>query len=310
MKQGTLKKAGGQRRKRHLRCYQLYLLIAVPAILVIVFGYLPMIGNIIAFQDFSVRKGYLGSKFVGLKYFKQFFNLPIFWSILKNTVILSLYGLIAGFPIPILLALAFNEIKNQKLKKAAQTITYAPYFISTVVVVGILQNVFSYRFGIVNEAVKLFGGEPIDFMGRAEYFRSLYVWSGVWQGAGYSAVLYIAALSGIDVSLYEAATIDGATRFQRVRYIDIPGIMPTIVITLIMNTGSILNVGFEKVFLMQNAANYSLSEIISTYVYKVGVQQAQFSLSTAIGLFNAAVNFLFLFAANQLCKRMGDTSLF
>lgn len=296
--------------KAHKRCLQLYILIAIPVILVIVFGYIPMAGNIIAFQDYSVRKGFLGSDFVGLKYFEQFLNLPIFFDIVRNTLILSLYGLMAGFPFPILLALGFNEIKSPRVKKFSQTITYAPYFISTVVIVGILQSVFSYRFGIVNEAVKLFGGAPIDFMGGVQYFRHLYVWSNIWQGAGYSAVLYIAALSGIDTSLYEAATIDGATRLQRVWYIDIPGILPTIVITLIMSTGSILNVGFEKVFLMQNPANYSVSEIISTYVYKVGVKQAQFGYSTAISLFNSAVNFVFLFATNAIAKRCSDTSLF
>lgn len=296
--------------KAHKRCLQLYVLIAIPVILVIVFGYIPMVGNIIAFQDYSVRDGIFGSEFIGLKYFKQFLNLPIFFDIVKNTVILSLYGLIAGFPFPILLALGFNEIKNQRIKKFAQTITYAPYFISTVVIVGILQSVFSYRFGIVNEIVKLFGGAPIDFMGGVQYFRHLYVWSNIWQGAGYSAVLYIAALSGIDTSLYEAATIDGATRLQRVWYIDIPGILPTIVITLIMSTGSILNIGFEKVFLMQNPANYAVSEIISTYVYKVGVKQAQFGYSTAISLFNSVINFLFLFITNAIAKRCSDTSLF
>lgn len=296
--------------KHYIKYWQLYLLVAMPVILALVFCYLPMFGNFIAFEDYKVRKGIFGSEFVGLKYFKQFWNLPVFRQILKNTVSLSLYGLIAGFPIPILLALAFNEIQNQKTKKVLQTITYAPYFISTVVVVGILQNVFSYRYGIVNEVIKAFGGNASDFMGSAKAFRSLYVWSGIWQGAGYSAVLYIAALSGIDAALYEAARIDGATRLQRVRYIDIPGILPTIVITFIMNTGSLLNVGFEKVFLMQNSSNYMVSEIISTYVYKVGVEQAQFSFSTAVGLFNSAVNFAILFLCNAIIKRFNETSLF
>ncbi len=296
-----------QKRKR---CAGLYILIAIPVALVILFGYIPMVGNLIAFQDYSVRGGLFGSKFVGLKYFKQFLTMPIFKQVFRNTIILSLYGLLAGFPIPILLALAFNEMKNGRLKKTMQTVTYAPYFISTVVIVGILQNVFSYRFGIVNEVVKLFGGAPIDFVGGVKYFRSMYVWSGVWQGAGYSAVIYIAALSGIDPSLHEAAIIDGATRVQRVKSIDLPGIMPMIVISFIMNTGSLLNIGFEKVFLMQNPSNYAVSEIISTYVYKVGVKQAQFSYSTAISLFNAVINFAILFATNKIAKKVGETSLF
>lgn len=296
-----------QKRKR---CAGLYILIAIPVALVILFGYIPMVGNLIAFQDYSVRGGLFGSKFVGLKYFKQFLTMPIFKQVFRNTIILSLYGLLAGFPIPILLALAFNEMKNGRLKKTMQTVTYAPYFISTVVIVGILQNVFSYRFGIINEVVKLFGSDPIDFVGGIKYFRSMYVWSGVWQGAGYSAVLYIAALSGIDPSLHEAAIIDGATRVQRVKAIDLPGIMPMIVISFIMNTGSLLNIGFEKVFLMQNPSNYAVSEIISTYVYKVGVKQAQFSYSTAISLFNAVINFAILFVTNRIAKKVGETSLF
>lgn len=309
MKKNTKCRNQGFFRKRK-RCAELYILVSIPVILVIVFGYIPMVGNLIAFQDYSVRKGLLGSDFVGLKYFKQFLAMPIFADVFRNTVVLSLYGLIAGFPIPIILALAFNELKNGRLKKTMQTITYAPFFISTVVIVGILQNVFSYRFGIVNEIVKMFGHAPIDFVGSIKYFRSMYVWSGIWQGAGYSAVLYIAALSGIDSSLHEAAIIDGATRLQRVRFIDIPGIMPTIIITFIMNTGSILNIGFEKVFLMQNPSNYAVSEIISTYVYKVGVKQAQFSYSTAISLFNAAINFTILFITNMLAKKYSETSLF
>ncbi len=296
-----------QKRKR---CAGLYILIAIPVALVILFGYIPMVGNLIAFQDYSVRGGLFGSKFVGLKYFKQFLTMPIFKQVFRNTIILSLYGLLAGFPIPILLALAFNEMKNGRLKKTMQTVTYAPYFISTVVIVGILQNVFSYRFGIINEVVKLFGSDPIDFVGGIKYFRSMYVWSGVWQGAGYSAVLYIAALSGIDPCLHEAAIIDGATRVQRVKAIDLPGIMPMIVISFIMNTGSLLNIGFEKVFLMQNPSNYAVSEIISTYVYKVGVKQAQFSYSTAISLFNAVINFAILFVTNKIAKKVGETSLF
>ena len=294
---------------KHKRTWQLYVMCLIPVAFLLVFAYFPMAGNVIAFQNYSVRKG-LHSPFVGMKYFEQFFNMPIFWQMMKNTVFLSLYSLVVGFPFPILLALAFNELTKVRTKKILQTITYAPYFISTVVIVSILMQIFHFRYGLVNELIKLMGGQPIDFMSKPSFFRPVYVWSGVWQGAGYGSVLYFAALSGVDASLYEAATMDGATKLKRVWYIDIPCIMPTIVITLILNAGNILSIGYEKVFLLQNPANYTVSEIISTYVYKIGVQQAQFSLSTAIGLFNAVANFIILFIVNKIAKRVSDISLF
>jgi len=290
--------------------WQLYLLVLLPVAFVIVFAYLPMGGLVIAFKDFSIRKGIFGSHWAGLKYFNQLFNSPIFLSIFKNTVTLSVYSIVVGFPFPILLALAFNEMRNQRLKKIVQTITFAPYFISTVVVVSILMQVFSYRYGVVNEVIKLFGGQAVDFLGSSSYFRTAYVWSGVWQSAGYGSVLYIAALSGIDVSLYEAAYIDGANKLQKIWHIDLPGIVPTIVTMLILTTGNILNVGFEKVFLMQNPVNYGVSEIISTYVYKSGIQQAQFSFSTAVGMFNSVVNCAALLGVNWISRRVSGTSLF
>lgn len=290
--------------------WQLYLLALIPFSLILVFNYFPMGGIVIAFKDFSVRRGIWGSEWVGFKYFEQLFFMPIFPTILKNTVILSLYSLLVGFPFPIILALAFNELQNARVKKIMQTITFAPYFISTVVVISILFQIFSYRFGVINEFINLFGGESIDFMGEASFFRPAYVWSGVWQGAGYSAVLYIAALSGVDVSLYEAASIDGASKLQKMWHIDLPGIRPTIIITLILNAGNILSVGFEKVFLMQNAVNYNVSEVISTYVYKVGIEQAQYSFSTAVGLFNAVVNCAILLLVNWICSKVSDTGLF
>jgi len=296
--------------KKFLRTWQLYMFILIPFIYIIVFAYIPMIGNSIAFTDFSFRKGYFGSPWVGLKYFKQFFQTPIFWRILRNTVLLSLYSIAAGFPFPIILALAFNELTNQKVKKTLQTITYAPYFISTVVMIGIVTQVLSYRYGVVNEIIKMLGGKPIDFMGESSLFRSIYVWSGIWQGAGYGSILYIAALSQVDISLYEAAILDGASKIQRTIYIDIPSIMPTIIISLILSTGSILSVGFEKTYLLQNPLNYDVSEVISTYVYKVGVNQAQFSFSTAVGLFNSVVNFTIILTVNYIARRFSETSLF
>jgi putative aldouronate transport system permease protein len=292
------------------KTWQLYVISAFPILLFLIFNYIPMVGNIIAFEDFSIRKGLFGSPFVGLKYFEQFFNLPVFWNIVWNTVALSFLGIAIGFPMPIILALAFNEIGNPRIKKTLQTITYAPYFISTVVMVSILMQVFSYRYGVVNELIKAVGGKAINFFAIPSYFRSLYVFSNVWQTAGYGSVLYIAALSSIDATLYEAAAIDGASRLRRIIHIDLPGILPTIIITLVLSTGSILSIGFEKVYLMQNPANYSVSEIISTFVYKIGIRQALLSLSTAIGLFNTAVNFCLLMIVNAVAKRVSQIGLF
>lgn len=290
--------------------WQLYLFAFIPMTFVFIFNYIPMGGVLIAFMDYSPTKGIFGSEWVGLKYFYQLFNTPIFPTLLKNTIILSVQSLIISFPFPILLALAYNEIRSSKAKKALQTIAFAPYFISTVVVVSIIMQIFSYRYGVVNSVIKSFGGGAIDIVGSQEFFRPAYVWSGVWQGAGYSSILYLAALSSVDASLYEAAAIDGATRLQKVWFIDIPGIMPTIIITLIMNTGGILSIGFEKVFLLQNPVNYNISEIISTYVYKMGIEKAQFSFSTAVGLFNSAVNCIILLTVNKIAKSVSETSLF
>lgn len=289
---------------------QLYFLALVPLIFVIIFNYLPMGGLLMAFKDYSIRKGVLRSPWAGLKYFRQLFSTPIFPQILKNTIVLSLESLIIGFPVPIILALAFNELGNEKVKKTLQTFTFAPYFISTVVVVSIMTQVLSFRYGVVNSFLHLFGLESIDFMGSKAFFRPAYIFSGIWQSAGFNSVLYIAALSAVDTSLYEAAAMDGANRWQKVLNIDLPCIMPTIIITLILNTGNILSIGFEKVFLMQNPVNYAASEIISTYVYKVGIEQAQFSFSTAVGLFNSVINCVVLLLVNGFACKVSDTSLF
>jgi putative aldouronate transport system permease protein len=290
--------------------WQLHLLLLLPVLFILVFHYIPMGGILVAFKDYSIRRGIWGSSWAGLKYFYQFFNTPIFLDILRNTIVLSLLSLAIGFPFPILLAISFNEISNTRVKKILQTVTFAPYFISTVVVVSIVFQIFSYRYGVVNSALKLIGLNAVDFLGADAFFRPAYVWSGIWQGAGYGSVLYLAALAGVDPELYDAAVIDGASRFQKVLYIDIPGIAPTIIITLILNTGNILSIGFEKVFLMQNPVNYRISEVISTYVYKVGIQQAQFSFGTAVGLFNATVNCFILLLVNAVARRVNETSLF
>ena len=292
--------------KRH---WQLYLMLVLPVTYLIIFAYLPMGGAVIAFKDYSIRGGIWGSEWVGLKHFKNFFTTPDFKNLMTNTLALSLYSLIISFPMPILLALAINEMRGRHYKKVVQMVTYLPYFISTVVLVGIMQNIFSVRTGLVNNIIMLFGGKAIDFMGKPGLFRSLYVWSGVWQGMGYSAVIYIAALASVDISQTEAAIIDGAGRFARVWNVDIPAIMPTIVIQLILAVGSIMSLGFEKVYLMQNPVNMQTSEIISTFVYKRGLINFQYSYATAVGLFNSVCNLVLIVLANMFSKRVNETSL-
>lgn len=292
--------------KRH---WQLYLMLVLPVTYLIIFAYLPMGGAVIAFKDYSIRGGIWGSEWVGLKHFKNFFTTPDFKNLMTNTLALSLYSLIISFPMPILLALAINEMRGRHYKKVVQMVTYLPYFISTVVLVGIMQNIFSVRTGLVNNIIMLFGGKAVDFMGKPGLFRSLYVWSGVWQGMGYSAVIYIAALASVDISQTEAAIIDGAGRFARVWNVDIPAIMLTIVIQLILAVGSIMSLGFEKVYLMQNPVNMQTSEIISTFVYKRGLINFQYSYATAVGLFNSVCNMVLIVLANMFSKRVNETSL-
>lgn len=292
--------------KRH---WILYLMLAVPVVYILTFAYAPMVGLLMAFEDYRPTRGILGSKWVGLKHFERFVSMPVFWTLLKNTLAISLYSLAAGFPIPIILALALNEVRSSKLKKTVQMVSYAPYFISTVVMVGILSQFFSTQFGPVNIVRRMLGLDAINFMGEQSMFRSLYVWSGVWQGSGYGAVIYIAAIAGIDPQLHEAALIDGANRFQRLWHVDVPGILPTVVIMLIMNCGSIMSVGYEKIYLMQNSLNSSVSEVISTYVYKIGLKDAQYSFSAAVGMFNSVINFILLVLVNGISRRMSETSL-
>jgi ABC-type polysaccharide transport system, permease component len=281
----------------------------LPIAYVVIFNYVPMGGLVLAFKEYRIREGIFGSPWAGFKYFDQFFKSPMLWTLLKNTIGLSVYSLIAGFPLPILLALALNEIPSVRFKKSVQMITYMPYFISTVVMVAIVFQVLAPRTGLVNIMISALGGKEINFMGEADMFKSIYVWSGIWQGTGYSAIIYIAALSNIDPTLYEASKVDGASRLQKIIHIDIPGISSTIVILLILSIGNIMSVGFEKVFLMQNNLNLSTSEIIATYVYKIGLVDAQYSFSTAVGLFNSVVNFILIVVVNQIAKKVSETSL-
>ncbi|NMA83550.1 MAG: sugar ABC transporter permease [Epulopiscium sp.] len=286
----------------------LYLFVLPPIIYLLIFDYVPLYGIQIAFKNFRPAQGIWGSKWVGFAHFKTFFESYHFWSLLKNTLILSLYSLIAGFPIPIILALLLNHCRFPKLKKSLQTITYAPHFISTVVFCGMIFMFLSVD-GIVNHFLGFLGIDPIIFMSKAEYFRHIYVWSGVFKGMGWSSIIYIATLASVSPDLHEAALVDGATKMQRIIHIDLPSIIPTMVILLILNTGQIMNVGFEKAFLLQTPVNLEFSEIISTYVYKKGIQGAQFSYSAAIGLFNNITNFILLTLVNAGARKANGNSL-
>jgi len=289
--------------------HRLYVLLLPAIIYFAVFHYAPLYGVQIAFKDFNAGKGILGSEWVGFEHFLQFFKSYYFTTLLRNTLWISFYTLLVGFPIPIILALMFNEVINKKFKKTVQLITYAPHFISTVVMVGILVIFLSPSTGVINQLIKIFGGESVFFLGEAKLFPTVYVLSDVWQHAGWNTIIYTAALSSINTELYEAARIDGANRFQKMIHIDLPGIAPMIVIMLMLNVGSIMNVGFEKVFLMQNQLNIETSDIISTYVYKRGLLEAQYSFSAAVGLFNSVVNFVLLISVNFLSGKIGETTL-
>jgi putative aldouronate transport system permease protein len=295
--------------KKAKKHWQLYIVIFFPVIYMVIFNYLPMVGLQLAFKDFSIRKGLFGSPWVGVKYFEQFLNTYSFWTIVKNTISISVYSLVVGFPFPIILALSLNEAINQKLKKAVQLVTFAPHFISTIVMVSILLQILSVQFGIVNNILGELGFNRIHFMGTPSYFKPIYALSGVWQHAGHGSIIYIAVLSTINQEQYEAAIIDGATKFQKIRYIDIPYLIPTAVIMLILNTGKIMDLGFEKIFLMQNSLNYSVTEVISTYVYKVGIEGASFSFATAISLFNSVINLILMYCVNKASQLVGDNSL-
>ncbi len=292
--------------KRH---WELYLLVLPPVLYLLIFKYIPMAGVQIAFKNYNVMQGIWGSEWIGFKHFVTFFESPNFWLLIKNTIGISFYSLIAGFPVPIVLALALNELRNGYFKKTVQMVTYAPHFISTVVMVSIIILMLSPHVGVVDRLFGLFGLPMTNFMGIPEYFKSIYVWSGVWQGMGYSSIIYIAALASVDPSLYEAARMDGASRLRKIWHIDIPALVPITIIMLILSLGSIMGVGFEKIYLMQNPLNTSASEVISTYVYKVGLIGANFSFSSAVGLFNSIINLILLVVVNAISRRVSENSL-
>lgn len=289
--------------------WQLYGLLAMIMTYFILFKYLPMYGLRMAFMEYNPFLGFSGSEYVGLENFERLFTSRQFFPALRNTIVLSLYSLLVGMPIPILFALILNSIKNERGKKTIQTIMYAPHFISMVVIVGMLKLFLSPSYGIVNHCIGALGGHPINFFGIASAFPHLYVWSDVWQNTGWNAVIYIAALCAVDPALHEAATVDGAGRFMRLWYIDLPCIIPTFVILLIMRFGSLINVGFEKVFLMQTDLNLSTSETLATYAYKLGLEKMEYSFSAAVDMFNSVVTFTLLMAVNSVSRRLTETSL-
>ncbi len=297
--------------RRINRNWTLYLMLVPVIAYFAVFCYSPMYGILLAFKDYKVRSGIMGSPWADplFKYFQQFFSSPYFGRVLRNTIVLSLESLLFGFPLPILLALAINEVGSLGYKKFVQNVTYAPHFLSVLVLVGMIKSFTNSDYGIVNQIIRHFGGQGTNWMQVEGMFRPLYVGSGVWQNMGWDAIIYIAALAGIDPSLHEAAMIDGASRLQRIWHINIPGILPTVVILLILNSGNIMNVGFEKVYLMQNDLNMAVSDVISTYAYRIGIESAQYSLSTAISLFNSVINCALLLLVNGISRKISDTSL-
>ena len=298
----------GEIRKKTVRHWQMYLLLLLPRAWVIIFKYAPMYGLQIAFKDFKIRAGFWESPWVGLKHFKNFIGSYYFPRLIGNTIGISLYQLIAGFLPPIILAIALNECRVRFLKKSVQMLTYAPYFLSTVIIAGILTQTLSLM-GIANMIIKSLGMAPVSFLGEARFFKSIYVWSGIWQGTGYTSIIYIAALAGINPELQEAAYIDGANIWQRIWHVDIPGIIPTAIILFIISTAGILNVGFEKVYLLQNPLNMSSSDVISTYTYRMGLVDLNYSLATAVGLFQSLISFAFMISVNKIAKVLSDISL-
>ncbi|MGN1070759.1 MAG: ABC transporter permease [Candidatus Fimadaptatus sp.] len=288
--------------------WQLYLLLLLPLAWVVIFRYWPMFGLQIAFKNFKISKGFWNSSWVGFKYFEQFLTDYSFKRLITNTVGISMYSLIAGFFPPIILAVALNECRHKYFTKGVQTITYMPHFLSTVVVTSILTQLLSYG-GALNTVVKALGGTPRNFLSEPAYFKSIYVWSGVWQSQGYNSIMYLAALAGISPELQEAAYVDGANVWQRIWHVDLPGIIPTAIILLILNTASVLNVGYEKVYLLQNSLNMSASDVISTYVYRVGLVDMNYSFSTAVNLFQSVISLALMAIVNGIARKVSDYSL-
>ncbi|WP_339222311.1 ABC transporter permease subunit [Paenibacillus sp. FSL W7-1332] len=288
--------------------WQLYSLLILPVMYLLIFKYGPMIGNVIAFRRFMPGGSIYGEKWVGLHYFNMFIHDPAFWNVFKNTLLLGALSLLFTFPVPIIFALLLNEVKSRRFKKFVQTASYLPHFLSIVIVAGMILQLTSVN-GSVNSLVEFFNGERINFMQRAEWFRAIYISSEIWQGMGWGAILYLAALTTIDESLYEAARIDGANRWKQTLFVTIPGILPTIVTLLILNMGAFLAVGFEKILLLYNPVIYETADVISTYLYRVGLVSNNFSYATAIGLFESIIGLILVFSVNAISRRLTDRSL-
>lgn len=298
-----------QRMKKQFKAnWQLYTLLIPALTYFTIFHYVPMYGVQIAFKDFYANLGITGSPWAGFEHFTRFFESYYFWRLLKNTIILNLYGLLL-FPIPIIFALMLNELRNGAYKKWTQTLTYAPHFISVVVIVGMLVAFLDPITGIVNHALVAMGGKPIDFLTSPGWFRHIFVWSGQWQSLGWGTIIYLAALAGVNPELHEAARVDGATRMQRILNINIPSILPTIIVLFILNIGSFMAIGFEKVLLLQNSLNSSTSDVIQTFVYQTGLLEGQYSFASAIGLFESAINIVLLVTVNHIARKTSENSL-
>lgn len=287
----------------------LYVMILPVIVYVMLFCYAPMYGVTLAFKAYRIKDGILGSPWVGLAYFSQFTRSYSFWNLIKNTLGISLYSLLVDFPIPIVFALMLNYLRLSKLKKTVQLISYAPHFISVVVMCGIIKLFFADN-GPVNRLTVLLGGSTVNYLTSPAIYKSLYVWTGVWQGMGWSAIIYISALAGVDYEMHEAAIVDGATKIKRMIHIDLPSIKSTVMMLLIMRIGGLMGVGFDKAYLLQNELNLSSSEILATYVYKMGLIRSDYSLSTAAGLFNTVINLTLIVTANTVSKKLADESLF
>ena len=287
----------------------LYIMILLPVALLVVFRYLPMYGVLIAFQDYKLGTPILSNKIIGFKHFDAFINGPFFVRLMRNTFLLGLYSLVIGFPLPIILALSFNEVKNGVYKKVAQTASYLPYFVSTVVIVGILKNLMDVETGKLNDIIAFFGFPRIKFFAESSWFRTIYIGSGIWQSLGYSAIIYLAALAGVEPEQYESATIDGASRFQKIVHISVPSIMPTVLVLLILSVGGILGNDVQKILLIYDKVTYETADVIGTYMFRRGIQNTEYSLSAAVGLFINVISFFFLFGANWLNRKFGESSL-
>lgn len=295
---------------RHMLRDKYLLLMALPATLYfLVFSYYPMYGVVIAFKNFTPGQTIMGSPWVGLENFREFFNGYYFSRLLSNTLLISVYSLLWGFPLPIIFALMLNEFREGFFKRGIQTVSYLPHFVSLVVTCGMIIDFLSPSSGLVNTLIRALGGRPINFLSMPKYFRTIYVASGVWQEFGWNSIIYLAALSGVDQQLYEAARIDGAGRWKQLLHVTLPAIQPTIVLLLIMSVGNIMSVGFEKIILLYNSSTYETADVISTYVYRIGLQSMRYSYSAAVGLFNSFVNIVVLVSANTLSRRITGSSI-